>query len=125
MHHLKKPQRSAEEDDRRTREVVDGMLADIESRGEIAVREYAEKFDGWTGDFLLGEEKKARLIEQVPQQVKDDIRFAHDQVTRFAQAQKASLAEFEASAWASACCRCSAPAATCPAAVTPMRPRPS
>ena len=95
MIHLKKPQSSAEEDDRRTRETVEAMLADIEARGEAAVRDYAERFDGWTGDFLLGEEKKARLIDEVPQQIKDDIRFAHDQVTRFAEAQKDSLAEFE------------------------------
>lgn len=95
MIHIKKPQRSAEADDRKIREVVEGMLSDIEKRGEVAVREYAEKFDGWTGDFLLGEEKKARLIEQVPQQAKDDIGFAKDQVMRFAQAQKESLQEFE------------------------------
>ena len=87
MIHLKKPQRSAEEDDRRTREVVEGMIADIERRGEAAVRDYAKKFDDWTGDFLLGAEKKARLIEQVPQQVKDDIGFAYEQVSRFAAAR--------------------------------------
>jgi sulfopropanediol 3-dehydrogenase len=95
MIYLKKPQRSAEEDDRSIREAVEGMLADIGERGEAAVRDYAEKFDGWTGDFLLGAEKKARLIEQVPQQVKDDLCFAHEQVTRFAEAQKQSLREFE------------------------------
>ncbi len=95
MIYLKKPQRSAEEDDRSIREAVEGMLANIGERGEAAVRDYAEKFDGWTGDFLLGAEKKARLIEQVPQQVKDDLCFAHEQVTRFAEAQKQSLREFE------------------------------
>ena len=95
MIQLKKPQRSAEEDDRSIRETVEGMLADIEARGEAAVRDYAERLDGWTGDFLLGDDKKAQLIEQVPQQVKDDIRFAHEQVTRFAEAQKQSLREFE------------------------------
>ena len=95
MIHLKKPQGSAEEDDRRIRETVEAMLADIESRGEAAVRTYAEKFDGWTGDFLLGEEKKARLIDEVPQQVKDDIRFAHDNVRRFAEAQMATLSDIE------------------------------
>ena len=95
MQQLKEPQGSAEEVDRQTRETVEGMLADIEARGEAAVSDYARKFDNWTGDFLLSEEKKARLIDQVPQQVKDDIRFAHDQVSRFAQAQKDSLSEFE------------------------------
>ena len=95
MIHLKTPQRSAEDDDRKIRNTVESMIADIELRGEPAVREYAEKFDGWKGEFVLDEEKKARLIEQVPQQVKDDIQFANDQVSRFAQAQKDSLREFE------------------------------
>jgi sulfopropanediol 3-dehydrogenase len=95
MHQLKKAELSALEEDRKTREVVEVMIADIETRGETAVREYAEKFDRWTGDFLLSDEKKARLIDQVPQQVKDDIKFANDQVRRFALAQKESLQEFE------------------------------
>ncbi len=95
MQHLKKPRLSPEQEDRRIRDAVETMIAEIERRGEAAVRDYAEKFDGWRGDFLLTEEKKQRLIEQVPQQVKDDIRFANDQVSRFARAQKDSLREFE------------------------------
>lgn len=95
MQHLKAPEASAEEEDRKTRDVVETMLADINKRGEEAIRDYAQKFDNWTGDFILSDEKKARLIEQVPQQVKDDIQFANDQVRRFAQAQKDSLTEFE------------------------------
>ena len=95
MQHLKEPQVDAEEEDRKTRETVESMLADIEKRGESAVREYAKKFDNWTGDFILSEEKKARLIAEVPQQTKDDIQFAHEQVSRFAEAQKNSLSEFE------------------------------
>ncbi len=95
MQHLKQAQGTAEAEDQRIRGVVEGMLSDIETRGEAAVRDYAEKFDGWTGEFLLSDEKKARLIDQVPQQVRDDIRFSYDQVRRFAQAQKDSLQEFE------------------------------
>ncbi len=95
MQHLKEPRPSTEQEDRRVRDAVEGMLAEIERRGEAAVRDYAAQFDGWSGDFLLSEEKKQSLIARVPQQVKDDIRFANDQVSRFAQAQKDSLREFE------------------------------
>ncbi len=95
MNHLKKPQLSIEQEDRRIRDAVETMLAEIERRGEAAVRDYAQQFDGWSGDFLLSAEKKQSLIDQVPQQVKDDIRFANDQVSRFAEAQKNSLREFE------------------------------
>lgn len=81
--------------DRAVRETVERMLADIAERREQAVREYAERFDGWTGDFLLSDDKKADLIAQVPDSTKDDVRFAHDQVRRFAEAQRDSLHEFE------------------------------
>lgn len=81
--------------DRAVRETVEGMLADIAERREKAVREYAERFDGWTGGFLLSDDKKADLIAQVPDSTKDDVRFAHDQVRRFAEAQRDSLREFE------------------------------
>ena len=56
---------------------------------------YAEKFDNWSGDFVLSEEKLATLIESVLQSVKDDIDFAHRQIRRFAEAQRDSLTSFE------------------------------
>lgn len=82
-------------EDERVTEAVRGMLEDIRRRGEMAVREYAERFDGWRGDFVLGEDKKRSLVDQVPARVKEDIRFAHRQVRRFAEAQRDSLTEFE------------------------------
>lgn len=95
MQYIKKANTSSEQEDRTVRATVERMLADIELRGEAAVREYAEKFDGWRGDFMLSADKRARLIAQVPEPVKDDIRFAYDQVRRFAEAQRDSLREFE------------------------------
>lgn len=95
MLHLKQPGLSSEESDRRVRESVEAMLEDIERRGEIAIRELAKKFDGWEDDFVLSDEKKQDLIDSVPQQVKDDIRFAYEQVYRFAEAQRDSMQSFE------------------------------
>ncbi|MFP5302069.1 histidinol dehydrogenase [Cobetia sp. SIMBA_158] len=83
------------EEDQRTTAIVQDMLQDIRSRGEDAVRMYAEKFDNWSGDFVISEEKLATLIESVPQSVKDDIDFAHRQIRRFAEAQRDSLTSFE------------------------------
>jgi len=95
MEHVKQAAAVSEEEDAAIREVVEGVLKDIEKRGEPAVREYAEKFDNWTGDFLLSQEKKAALTASVPDAVKADIQFAHKQVSGFALAQKESLREFE------------------------------
>ncbi len=95
MQQVKAPGRSPEEADRQVRQAVEAMLDDIRARGESAVRELAQKFDNWSGDFILSEDKKRRLIDSVPEDVKADIRFAWEQVSRFAEAQRDSLQSFE------------------------------
>ena len=81
------------EDD--TRERVDALLKDIESGGEARARYYARSLDGWTGEIVVGAEEIARASESLPQRMKDDVAFALEQVRAFAEAQLASLHEFE------------------------------
>jgi len=95
MEHFKRPGAEARAADGSIRDAVETMIANIRAGGEAAVRDYAREFDGWDGDFVLSDEKKARLIAEVGEQDKADIRFAHDQVRRFAEAQRASISEFE------------------------------
>ncbi|MEY8840392.1 histidinol dehydrogenase, partial [Cribrihabitans sp. XS_ASV171] len=71
------------------------MLANIEREGEEAVRRYAEKLDGWTGDIVLSDADRAAACARVPQELKDDIQFAHGNIRRFAEAQKATMGECE------------------------------
>jgi sulfopropanediol 3-dehydrogenase len=75
---------------------VKEILEDIRYRHEAAVREFAEKFDGWKRDFILGREEIEALITKVPKQTKDDLRFALTQVYGFALKQRESMQEFEA-----------------------------
>ena len=95
MKFIKKAAKTAESDTAKIRGIVQGILADIEQNGEKAVAELAKKFDGWEGDFILSQEKKQRLIDSVPETIKQDIRFAHEQVYGFAKAQRDSIQEFE------------------------------
>lgn len=95
MEYIKRSAIETAAEDTRIREAVEAMLADIRANGESAVEGYAREFDNWTRPFVLSDEKKARLIARVADQEKEDIRFAHRQVTRFAEAQKASLTEFD------------------------------
>lgn len=95
MEYIKKAQKSADSNSAEVRRKVEIILSDIEKNGESAVKELALKFDGWQGDIVLSNEKKQRLIDSVPQNVKDDIQFAHKQVSAFAKAQRDSLQEFE------------------------------
>ena len=77
------------------RHIVASMLAKIEQDGEDAVREYAQKLDGWTGDIVLSDEDRRAACARVPEGLKNDIRFAHANIQRFAQAQKATMGECE------------------------------
>lgn len=86
-------QRSA---DPTVQQAVADVIADVRARGDEAVREYSLKFDDYGPDsFLLTAEQIEEVMARVPQQVIDDIRFVQDQVRRMADAQLASLGEFE------------------------------
>lgn len=71
------------------------MLAKIENGGEEMAREYAENLDKWTGDIIVTSEEIAAAGERLSQRARDDIHFAYDRVKKFAEAQLASMQEFE------------------------------
>ena len=94
MIHVKSPLVNKVEQDNKARDLVAGMLGRIREGGEEAVRDYAKELDGWEGEFVLSDEMRDALIAQVPPQAKEDIQFAHRQITRFAKAQRESLTDF-------------------------------
>jgi sulfopropanediol 3-dehydrogenase len=71
------------------------MLAEIERRGENAVRDYALKLDRWSGDIILTTQEIERRTQDVPSAIKRDIDWATAQVRSFALAQRASVKDFE------------------------------
>lgn len=78
------------------RGIVEGILADIESRGDAAVREYSEKFDKWSPEsFRLSDEQIQAAIAEVPASTIEDIKFAQAQIRRFAQIQKSTMHDVE------------------------------
>ncbi len=78
------------------RETVTQVIADVRARGDVAVREYSEKFDGWSPDsFRLDAEEIQKIVAGVPAQVIEDIIAVQARVRRFAQHQKDSLQDFE------------------------------
>jgi sulfopropanediol 3-dehydrogenase len=94
MEYLKRAAKTPETNTASARKVVDEMLAQIERRGEQAVREYAQKLDRWTGAIEVSEEDIDRRTRSIPAEIKKDIEFATAQVRRFAKAQRDSLQEF-------------------------------
>lgn len=98
IHHLKtsKPEAERSEDDKKTRAVVEATLADIGARGDAAVRELSEKFDGYApASFRLSDADIQALINKVSAQDMHDLKFAQDQVRQFAEAQRASMTDIE------------------------------
>ena len=95
MEYIKKAGKTPATGEDDTRERVNELLKDIESGGEARARFYAESLDGWTGEIVVGADEIARASESLPQRMKDDIAFAHEQVRMFAEAQLASMHEFE------------------------------
>ena len=93
--YLKKAVKTSTSDAGDVRETVQKILDEIEAGGEAVARQYAEKFDRYTGNLVLSEEEIAAAEAQVPARLKDDIRFAHDNVRRFAEAQMATLSDIE------------------------------
>ncbi|MDQ0790795.1 histidinol dehydrogenase [Streptomyces sp. B3I8] len=78
------------------RETVVDIIADIRERGDVAVREYSERFDKWSPEsFRLDQEQIARIVETVPAQAISDIKTVQERVRTFARHQRASLTDFE------------------------------
>ena len=93
--YLKKATKTSASDAGDVQETVRSILAEIENDGEAAARRFAEKFDKYAGNIVLTREEIDAAAAQVPQKLKDDIQFAHDNVRRFAEAQKRSIVDFE------------------------------
>ncbi|SEU09732.1 histidinol dehydrogenase [Paracoccus homiensis] len=93
--YLKKAARQSTTDAGETREIVQNILTEIEQGGEDAARKYAEKFDRYDGNIVLTRDEIDAASAQLSQQLKDDIRFAHDNVRRFAEAQKDTIRDFQ------------------------------
>ena len=86
----------AKEADRKVRETVETILDDIGTRGDAAVREYSQRFDGWTrDDFRLTDREIQDCLSELGSRALDDIRFAQEQVRNFAQHQRAAITDIE------------------------------
>jgi sulfopropanediol 3-dehydrogenase len=82
--------------DAKVRATVESLLADIEARGDAAIRDMSIRFDGWDReDFRLTDAEIRACLSELPQRALDDIRFAQEQVRNFAEHQRRALADIE------------------------------
>ena len=82
--------------DDKVRDVVEGILADVEKRGDAAVRELSIKFDNYAPrEFFLSRKDIDEAYARLRPRDIDDIAFAQKQVRGFAEKQKACLVDLE------------------------------
>lgn len=84
------------EDDSKVRVVVEGIIRDITTRGDPAVREYSQKFDNWNpADFRLSQAEIEKAVKSLSGRELADIKYAQTQVRKFAQIQRDSIRDVE------------------------------
>ncbi|MDB5567685.1 MAG: hpsN [Tardiphaga sp.] len=96
--HLKRSRDAVQraEDDTKVRATVEGILGDIEKRGDAAVRDLSIKFDQWDRkDYRLTDAEIKDCMSQLSARNIDDIKFAQAQVRNFAEHQRASMKDIE------------------------------
>ena len=94
--YLKKAEKTPETEERETQLIVEGILKDVRENGEEAyLRHYGAKFKNWSGKLILTKEEIEEQGSTIPEQIKEDLRFAYDQVYGFAVKQRESMKEFE------------------------------
>ncbi|MDE2334022.1 MAG: histidinol dehydrogenase [Rhodospirillales bacterium] len=89
--YLKQATRTAETGGEEVRDRVAQMLGDLEQGGEEAARRFALELDKWSGPIDVDDAARAAARKAVPPRLQDDIRFAHDNIRRFAEAQKSTI----------------------------------
>ena len=78
------------------RATVTEIIEDIKKRGEDAVRDHSRRLDAWNpGSFLVDEDAQRRAERELPESLKEDVRFAADQVRNFARIQLENINDLE------------------------------
>lgn len=95
IEYMKRAEKTAASGEDDTRKIVSEMLSAIEAGGEEKAREYAAKLDNYAGNIVVTPQEIEAAAAKVPQEVKDDIRFAYDRVRGFAEKQREALIDFE------------------------------
>ena len=91
--YLKSATRRPDSDQTDVRAAVQTMLTAIAKGGEDAVTRFARDLDGWQGDIVVTPAARAAAAAALSDRQKDDIRFAHRNIARFAQAQRATISD--------------------------------
>jgi len=93
--YLKKAILTSTTDSADVQKTVQEILNDIETGGDSKALEYAAKFDKYEGNILLTRKEIEAAKAHVPEKIKQDIMFAHNNIRRFAEIQRSTLHDVE------------------------------
>ena len=83
-------------EDTKVAEIVAGIISDIQTNGDAAVKKYSEKFDHWTPEsFRLTDRQIDDIVASLPAGIIEDIQFAQTQIRNFALRQRESITDIE------------------------------
>ena len=85
--YIKKANKTASSDEVETRQKVQEVLNEIESKRDEGIKEISRKFDKYEGDVIISQEKIEEVIKSLNQKVKDDVQFSYNRVRSFAEHQ--------------------------------------
>jgi len=85
--YIKKADKTASSDEVETRQRVQEVLKEIETKRDEGIKEISRKFDKYEGDVIVSQEKIEEVIKSLDQKVKDDVQFSYDRVRSFAEHQ--------------------------------------
>ena len=95
IEYLKKADLTSVSDSDDVSDTVQEILNKIEAGGDEAALAYAKQFDKYEGNIELTAAEIDAATALVPAKLRQDIQFAHDNVKRFAEAQKTTLQDVE------------------------------
>ena len=93
--YLKKAAKTAATDETSIRKAVADILGDIREGGEKQVKDYAQRFDNYSGEIVIGQETIAKAERSLSDELKADIQLAYKRVKGFAEAQRQSITDIE------------------------------
>lgn len=96
IEYVKSPQRSTLSHEPEVAETVRLVLDAVRARGDAAIREFSERFDGVAADPLeVSLTERDEALSALDPQTRSDTEFAIEQVRTFAKAQLAAMTELE------------------------------
>lgn len=96
LNYIKAPEARAEDSASAIEDTVREIIAQVRARGDAAVREYSQKFDGKDTPALeVSIEARLQAVADLDEQTRQDTEFAIERVRAFAEAQLATVLPLE------------------------------